>query len=66
MFGIVAGTAQPGLAVDLGSGGGLPGLVLAVQWPESQWPLIDSNGRRASWLQGAVDELASDLGSRFL
>ncbi len=58
----MAGTAPEGLAVDIGSGGGLPGLVLAILWPESQWLLIDSNGRRASWLQTAIDELG--IGSR--
>ena len=43
-----------GLAVDLGSGGGLPGLVLALQWPETRWLLVDSNARRAAWLREAV------------
>jgi 16S rRNA (guanine527-N7)-methyltransferase len=61
-FAKVAGTVPEGLAVDIGSGGGLPGLVLAILWPDSQWLLIDSNGRRASWLQGAIDELG--IGSR--
>ena len=56
-FATVMGNVPSGLAVDLGSGGGLPGLVLAVLWPKSQWLLVDSNGRRASWLQGAVDQL---------
>jgi 16S rRNA (guanine527-N7)-methyltransferase len=56
-FAAVLGDAPVGLAVDLGSGGGLPGLVLAVLWPESQWLLVDSNGRRAGWLQDAVDQL---------
>jgi 16S rRNA (guanine527-N7)-methyltransferase len=47
----------PGRAVDLGTGGGLPGLVLALAWPESNWLLVDSNERRATWLQKAVDYL---------
>ncbi|HXW80575.1 MAG TPA: RsmG family class I SAM-dependent methyltransferase [Acidimicrobiales bacterium] len=46
-----------GVSVDLGSGGGVPGLVLALLWPESQWLLVDSNQRRATWLQGAVSAL---------
>ncbi len=46
-----------GLAIDLGSGGGLPALVLAVLWPASEWLLIDSNGRKAGWLQDAVRRL---------
>jgi 16S rRNA (guanine527-N7)-methyltransferase len=40
--------------MDLGSGGGLPALVLAVLWPTSEWLLIDSNGRKADWLQDAI------------
>jgi 16S rRNA (guanine527-N7)-methyltransferase len=56
-FASVAGHAPNGPAVDLGTGGGLPGLVLAALWPDSNWLLIDSNVRRASWLQEAVNEL---------
>lgn len=53
-FAAVLGAAPNGLAVDLGSGGGLPALVLAVLWPASEWLLIDSNGRKAGWLEDAV------------
>jgi 16S rRNA (guanine527-N7)-methyltransferase len=68
-FGAVAGAAQDdgangaqnrvpdGLLVDLGSGGGVPALVLALLWPASQWLLVESNQRRATWLQGAVSFL---------
>jgi 16S rRNA (guanine527-N7)-methyltransferase len=56
-FASVAGHAPNGPAVDLGTGGGLPGLVLAGLWPESTWLLIDSNIRRAKWLQEAVKVL---------
>ena len=44
-----------GLVADLGSGGGLPGLVLGLVWPKASWLLVDSNGRRTSWLQGDVE-----------
>jgi 16S rRNA (guanine527-N7)-methyltransferase len=40
----------PCLAIDLGSGGGLPALVLALAWPASRWLLVESNRKRASWL----------------
>ena len=40
--------------LDLGSGGGLPGLVLADQWPEVVLVLLDANQRRTDFLQGAV------------
>lgn len=60
-FTALAGLA-PELAVDLGTGGGVPGLVLAVAWPTSRWLLVDSNQRRCRWLESAVRHL--DLGSR--
>jgi 16S rRNA (guanine527-N7)-methyltransferase len=46
-----------GPALDLGSGGGVPGLVLAELWPDSEWVLLDADGRRAGFLDGAVLEL---------
>jgi 16S rRNA (guanine527-N7)-methyltransferase len=52
----------PDLAVDLGTGGGVPGLVLATIWPTSRWLLVDSNQRRCRWLEAAVRDL--DLGHR--
>jgi len=51
------GPSFSGGAVDLGSGGGLPGLVLARHWPTSSWLLLDSNVRRTEWLASAVDRL---------
>jgi 16S rRNA (guanine527-N7)-methyltransferase len=49
--------AAPRRAVDLGSGGGIPGLVLAVFWPASRWTLIDTSARRAALLREAVGGL---------
>jgi 16S rRNA (guanine527-N7)-methyltransferase len=40
--------------LDLGSGGGLPGLVVADMWPESTGVLLDSNGRKTAFLEDAV------------
>jgi 16S rRNA (guanine527-N7)-methyltransferase len=40
--------------LDLGSGGGIPGLVLAHRWPLREAVLLDSNQRRAQFLAGAV------------
>lgn len=48
---------DPKRALDLGSGGGLPGLVLATTWPQCQWVLLDANERRTTFLQQAVNEL---------
>jgi 16S rRNA (guanine527-N7)-methyltransferase len=47
----------PGSAVDLGSGGGVPGLLLAQAWSASRWLLLDSNERRSAFLAQAVVEL---------
>jgi 16S rRNA (guanine527-N7)-methyltransferase len=48
----------PRLALDLGSGGGLPGLVLARRWPTSSWVLLDGSPTRTTFLADAVEELA--------
>jgi len=41
-------------AADLGSGAGLPGLPLALRFPEWRWTLVDSAGRRTAFLREAV------------
>jgi 16S rRNA (guanine527-N7)-methyltransferase len=47
-------TPPPARALDLGSGAGLPGLVLALAWPCSQWYLLDCSQKRTAWLREAV------------
>ncbi|MDQ1449990.1 MAG: rRNA (guanine527-N7)-methyltransferase [Actinomycetota bacterium] len=47
------GGVPPNFA-DLGTGGGIPGLVLAVRWPGSRGIFVDSNQRRCSALREAV------------
>ncbi len=46
-----ARSGAPGSVLDLGSGGGLPGLVLLATWPSCQVVLLDSNERRTEFLQ---------------
>ena len=46
--------------LDLGSGGGVPGLVLACLLPGSRWVLLDSMVRRTGFLEEAVVRLALD------
>ena len=46
-----------GAAVDLGSGGGIPGLVLATALPQLHWTLLDGMVRRTRFLEDAVGEL---------
>ena len=43
--------------VDLGAGGGLPGLVVAAAWTEAQLVLLDANARRTAFLRRAVNRL---------
>lgn len=43
--------------LDVGTGGGFPGLPLAIMFPEVQFHLIDSIGKKIKVVQGLVDEL---------
>jgi 16S rRNA (guanine527-N7)-methyltransferase len=43
--------------VDLGTGGGLPGLVLLAVWPAAHAVLLDSNERRTAFVAEAVTQL---------
>jgi 16S rRNA (guanine527-N7)-methyltransferase len=45
---------SPRSALDLGSGGGMPGLVLASCWPNTRIVLLDSNERRTAFLTGEI------------
>jgi 16S rRNA (guanine527-N7)-methyltransferase len=45
------------LAADLGSGAGLPGLVVAIALPRLRMLLVERRPRRAALLELAVDEL---------
>lgn len=45
---------------DVGSGAGLPGLVLAIGRPDLSMTLIESMARRCEWLQFCVEELGLD------
>lgn len=44
-------------AMDLGSGGGLPGIPLAVCLPDMEWTLVDSVGKKARFLETVAREL---------
>ena len=49
--------AEPDRFCDLGTGGGVPGLVLAALWPGSHGALIESAARRCAALEGWSREL---------
>lgn len=56
--GLVSGGDGPaGRWIDLGSGGGVPGLVLAIAVPGVRWVLLDARRRRTAFLERAVGEL---------
>ncbi|CAM5436392.1 16S rRNA (guanine(527)-N(7))-methyltransferase RsmG [Leifsonia shinshuensis] len=54
---IVAPLLRPGLVGDVGSGAGLPGLVLAIARPDVEFVLIEPMERRVAWLTEQVEEL---------
>ncbi|GAB4123985.1 MAG: 16S rRNA (guanine(527)-N(7))-methyltransferase RsmG [Sideroxydans sp.] len=47
----------PGRWLDVGCGGGTPGLVLAMARPEWSFTLLDSNSKKTGFVQQAVIEL---------
>lgn len=52
--------ANGATAADLGTGAGLPGLVLAMCKPTQIWTLVDSNGKKTRFLRAAVRTLELD------
>lgn len=49
---------QPGTRIlDIGTGGGFPGIPLAILFPEVHFHLVDSIGKKIKVVQGVVDSL---------
>jgi hypothetical protein len=46
---------SPSSALDLGTGGGIPGLVLAAAWPDLELILLDANERRTHFLTEEIE-----------
>lgn len=54
---VVSPLLRPGRVGDVGSGAGLPGLVLAIARPDVEFVLIEPMERRVNWLRSQVAEL---------
>jgi len=57
---VAAWPDPPDHLLDLGSGGGVPGLVLAVRWSTTIVVLLDAQARRTAFLADAVGALGLD------
>jgi len=57
---LINGLEHGGRGLDLGSGGGVPGLVLALARPEQPWVLVDSVRKKADVLRDFVATLGID------
>jgi 16S rRNA (guanine527-N7)-methyltransferase len=57
---LLAPLLRPGRVGDIGSGAGLPGLVLAIARPDVQLVLIEPMERRVDWLLRETAELGLD------
>ena len=50
----------PGRIVDVGSGAGLPGIVIAAMLPDREVVLVEPMERRVAWLEEAAAEIGLD------
>jgi 16S rRNA (guanine527-N7)-methyltransferase len=52
------GSTQEGVSVvDIGSGGGVPALPLAIVMPETRFTLVEATGKKVEFLRRAIGEL---------
>ncbi len=57
---VVAPLVEGQSLIDVGSGGGLPGIPLAILFPERDFTLLDSNGKKTRFLFQVKNELGLD------
>ncbi|MDQ1476556.1 MAG: rRNA (guanine527-N7)-methyltransferase [Actinomycetota bacterium] len=48
---------QPASFIDLGTGGGVPGLALAFHWSSARGVFVDSGHRRSAFLREAIERI---------
>jgi 16S rRNA (guanine527-N7)-methyltransferase len=53
----IAGFRQLDAVVDIGSGAGFPGLVLAIAMPQARFDLLESVGRKCAFIERAAEQL---------
>ena len=46
--------------LDVGTGAGLPGFILALAQPDKEWTLVDSNGKKIRFLNQLVFEMRTE------
>lgn len=54
---VIAAPLFHGSVADIGSGAGLPGIVLAIARPDVKWTLVEPMERRVTWLTEQVEAL---------
>ncbi|MCC6676288.1 MAG: 16S rRNA (guanine(527)-N(7))-methyltransferase RsmG [Phycisphaerales bacterium] len=54
---VLAELPEGGRVIDVGSGGGLPGLPLAICSPQLRFTLLEATGKKAEFLRRAVEKL---------
>lgn len=52
---VIAAPLFHGTVADIGSGAGLPGIVLAIARPDVEWTLVEPMERRVTWLNEQVE-----------
>jgi 16S rRNA (guanine527-N7)-methyltransferase len=48
----------PSQLIDVGSGGGLPGIIFALAWPECEHHLVETVGKKVAFLQQCKQQLS--------